>query len=269
MSALTALVVPLAFALFALGFVAWGGARAPPRARVALLVLCVPAALVAALFPAYFLHLKFLDQPWYYELRSREWADLLPALGGLSCGVLAGVMHQRRQGRDRAWLRVGAGLVVLLLLVSFAKPWLTLVRPAVIRDEWRGGVCLQSTPSTCGPCAAATVLRALGVPAKESELAHEARASRTGTQNWMLARALRRRGLEVAFDAPERLDAVAAPAVVGVFLSSGAGHFVAWLGERDGRYVVGDPLEGELVLTPEEFARRYRFGRFALLVRSP
>lgn len=38
-------------------------------------------------------------------------------------------------------------------------------------DRWRDGVCLQTSPATCSPAAAATLLRAHGIPATEREMA--------------------------------------------------------------------------------------------------
>ena len=39
------------------------------------------------------------------------------------------------------------------------------------RDAWIGGVCLQTSPDTCSPAAAATLLSRFGIEAQESELA--------------------------------------------------------------------------------------------------
>lgn len=74
--------------------------------------------------------------------------------------------------------------VVSLGLVSA----IALVTPFVGRqpdcgEAWRGDICLQTTPYTCSPASAATLLRAYGIDATEREMA-ELCLTHRGT-NWM------------------------------------------------------------------------------------
>jgi ABC-type bacteriocin/lantibiotic exporter with double-glycine peptidase domain len=140
---------------------------------------------------------------------------------------------------------------------------------AHVKDRWQDDVCLQSTPSTCGPCAAATVLRALGDDVTESELAEAARATTSGTLNWLLVRALRARGHTARFRDAATIDEVAPPAIIGVWIGGhgGIGHFLAYLGkDAAGAYVIGEPLKGRRVLSAGDMARAYRFDAFAIEV---
>jgi len=261
-------------ALFTVGLFAARWVRRP-RWQGLLIAGFALLATPTLLFPAYFLHLAALDVPWYYEWRSHEWTDFVPTSCGLLFGALAGLMQPRPSPMveatsarwDWRWVRMSALLLLLVLLVSFAKPWLFGVQFSALQERWRDGVCLQSTPSTCGPCSAATALRTLGSDITEKELAVEARSSRTGTLNWLLARAIRKRGFQVDFVQPASLEEVTAPAVVGVVLPGGAGHFVTWLGKRDGLFLIGDPLEGRLELRQDQLDRRYRFAPFAMQIR--
>ncbi|MGC4121721.1 MAG: cysteine peptidase family C39 domain-containing protein [Myxococcales bacterium] len=268
------MILPLfatALALFAAGYAGW---RRASR-RCALLVAGAAIALPWGLFPAYYLHLPALDAPWYFQWRSQAWTDLLPAGVGLLSGCFAGWLRERARVDQHAggrppwgWAAVARGLGVLagLLVIAFAKPWLGTLPASKIHDEWRDGVCLQSTPSTCGPCAAATILKTFGEPATELQLAHEASSTRTGTLNWLLARALRSRGFDATFTAPEQVQEVVAPAILGVKVGA-AGHFVALLERTGEQLVIADPLEGRLSMTVAEFERRYPFARFALSIR--
>ena len=238
-----------------------GKSRIPPW--VAGVIGCA-AAIPWLLFIAYYLHIA--DYTAYFEWRALPSTDLLAGLIALPVGLVAA-----RYLRAIAWRVVASASVLagLLIVAAFAKPLLSPIPASSISERSTQGVCLQSTPATCGPCAAATVLGHLGHRAGEAELADEAATTRTGTLNWLLARALRHRGFEARFSAPDSLDAVAAPAVVGVTLRhSGIGHFIAYLGTTGGKYIVGEPMKGRLELSRNEFERAYVFERFALEVAA-
>jgi ABC-type bacteriocin/lantibiotic exporter with double-glycine peptidase domain len=153
--------------------------------------------------------------------------------------------------------------------LPYLKPVLRPLRADSWREEWQGEACLQSTPSTCGPAAAATVVRRLGGHLSEGELAREAFTCRSGTENWYLARALRRHGFESDFLLSDPSKAPL-PAIAGVRLRSlrNAGHFIALL-ERDGdKYVVADPMEGLSTNTLADLEGPYEFTGFFLPIRA-
>jgi ABC-type bacteriocin/lantibiotic exporter with double-glycine peptidase domain len=93
--------------------------------------------------------------------------------------------------------------------------------------------------------------------------------SRNGTENWHLARALRKRGFAVRFaieSAPDKPWPF--PAIAGVRLpaSGNAGHFIVLLDRIGDKYVVGDPLEGRKVQSASELRDTYEFTGFFMLV---
>lgn len=138
-----------------------------------------------------------------------------------------------------------------------------------LKESWQEGVCLQSTASTCGPSSAATILRHLGKQATEAELAAAAHSHGRGTEAWYLARALRARGVQARFEfAPGFAPEGGLPALVGVRLGE-AGHFIAVLGRQGDGYVIGDPLVGREVLSPEQLEKRYVFTGLHLRVTGP
>ena len=106
-----------------------------------------------------------------------------------------------------------------------------------------------------------------GLPATERQLSVEAHTGTTGTFNWLLVRAIRRLGFAAKCRQPFSLDDVTAPAIVGVRLGR-IGHFVAYLGRKDDRYLIGDPLEGLLQLGADALAGRYRMDRFAIEITA-
>jgi len=263
-------VLAIGAGTFALG---WRLA-ARPRSRGVLAAafgLGFVVALPALLFAAYYLHV-FDTAAWFYEFRALPGTEL--AAG--PAGFLAGMIHGLVRRHDRLRKIAGTTLLPLGLLILLAAPYLKMiVRPldaASLRDRWSGDVCLQSTSHTCGPAAAATLLRRFGIAATERELAETAYTSASGTEVWYLARELRRRGLGVRFvqDRPQP-DALPAPALAGTRLGgpNGIGHFIAILDGPDGRYIVGDPLIGRMETTRDALRQRYYLtGFFAVITKQ-
>lgn len=246
----------LAFAAF---FVVYrAAAKLSIRCRVFLTMVALLAAVPGASFAVYYLHV-FPEREWYYEFRSIVGIEILLVFVGAAGGMVATLLPR--------WLRVVplAGVWVCLML-PLIKPFIGTL--GELDDEWKGGVCLQSTPSTCGPAATATVLSDLGGNTGEAELARAAHSYAGGTEAWHLARAVRVRGYEARFDFTEGFSPDGGlPAVVGVRLA-GAGHFIAVLGREGGKFVVGDPLQGRELLSPEEMRRRYVFTGFHMRIRN-
>ena len=232
----------------------------PARKRIFLALLALVAAVPGATFAGYYAHV--LPEPgWYYQFRSIAGTELLIVLLGVASGLVATLLPRM--------------LVVLPLLGVMAfsvapiiKPFIGPISPGALKDEWDGGVCLQSTPSTCGAASTATILKHLGVDVTESEVAAEAHSYAGGTEAWYLPRAARSRGFEVEFEStsgfrPEH----GLPAVVGVRLGS-IGHFIAVLGQHGDRFIVGDPLRGREELTRAELNERYAFTGFHMRIKN-
>jgi len=140
----------------------------------------------------------------------------------------------------------------------------------MLREQWRGDVCLQSTPSTCGPAAAATIVRRLGGHLSERDLAREAFTCRSGTENWYLARTLRRHGFQAEFIRSNPSN-VQLPAIAGVRLPSlgNPGHFVALLERANGKYLLADPMEGLSTNELADWKGVYEFTGLFLSIQAP
>jgi len=165
--------------------------------------------------------------------------------------------------RERRGVLALAGVLVLAYaVVPFAGPALSFRENDAIgvsRDS--DGICLQTTDYTCGPAAAVTVLRRLGVPADEKTLALAAHANLfLGATCGDLAAAMERPGLRFrteAFDGPSDL-AARTPCVAVVKHSLLSDHFVAVLAVDDATVTVGDPLSGRRKMTHARFAEMWR-----------
>jgi hypothetical protein len=247
-------------------------ARLLPRVtgRVAgfLTALFVVLALPAIVYDVYYA--KILGEPvWLYRVRALPGSELLASLGGVLAGWIQGrmVSHLRLSAFGKRFLvPVAFGFAISL---PYLKPLLRPLRSGTLQERWAGEACLQSTPSSCGPAAAATIVRRLGGGLSERELSRESFTSSSGTENWYLARTLRQHGFQTDFVLSDR-SKVALPAIAGVRLRSlgNSGHFIALL-ERDGdKVVVADPMDGISTNALAHLEDLYEFTGFFMLIRT-
>lgn len=257
-------VAALAALLFAAGYKAGmrPGSSGVSRLLYAAAVVC---ALPGVLFAVYYLHL-FDDAVWFYRFRSLPLSELTAS----GAGLLAGLLHAwtvRKGLRVRPLL---PGLLLAGLFIPYMKPLVAPLDLSSLAAECRDGVCLQSTPSTCGPSSVASILRLFNVEETEKTLAQEAYTSSGGTENWYLARALRRRGFPVEYVVVDRPVArLPFPSVAGVVLPGGTGHYISVLGETGTTYVVGDPMHGKVSVPKARPGAAYTFTGFFMVVGKP
>jgi peptidase C39-like protein len=250
----------LAFTLFALGTLA--GRRF--HSRAILLSIGLLLAIPGLLFVFYYTHL-FDRAAWFYNFRAMPGTELFACGLGFLAGLIYGWSEPQTMG-ERIVLPLG---LFVLVLLPFCKPILVPLDTGALKQTCEGEVCLQSTPSTCGPASTATLLKSMGIHSSEMELAREAYTYRGGTESWYLARTFRRRGLaaKVVIQEPDA-SSVPAPSIAGVLLGGGAGHFIAILNESPSEVTVADPLKGKLVIPRSELTRAYRFTGFFLVVKQ-
>jgi hypothetical protein len=263
------LVVPTLIAAAALF---WLGRKCEQRlttrtSRRAFIFGALLLAVPGMVFFAYYT--KLLGEPiCLYRFRALKGTELTVA--GL--GLLAGFIHGARL-KHPLWAKQLRGFTVpailgVMVLAPFAKPLIRPLNRTLLADRWQDDVCLQSTPSTCGPASAATIARSLGRSVTEAELARDSLTYGGGTENWYLARALRDRGFQVDLIsiAP---DAGSFPtsAIAGVKLPQGTGHFIAMIGRDAANYIYGDPLTGKSVATFDQLKTTYEFTGFFLVMK--
>jgi len=260
-----ALTLALALGLYALGIRLTRRWQSAP-ARVTMMLVGLVLAFPALVYTLYYLKL-FGDAPWLLRIR---WAPLAEYYGGglgLLAGAVAGWLPESRAARFIKHTSI-LPLMVLWLVVPFLKPLLMPITWFPMKDEWQEGVCLQSTGSTCGPASAATLLRALGIRTTEAELAKLSWTSMSSTENWYLARALRRYGsVRYVLTRPDP-DHFPCPSIAGTRLNGpgGPGHFIAIFEEHEDEYVIGDPMTGRETITPYDH-RPYAFTGFFIMIK--
>ena len=171
----------------------------------------------------------------------------------------------------KARLRRMVGVfMVLLIFQACVMPFLM---PAIQHNQIAGlqtridrnGVCLQSTDYTCGPAAAVTALRALGLHADEAEIALVAGTSRSnGTQPDMLANALQNQFAASHLQCDYRAFSTAAdlpanhPVIALMRYQFLVDHYVTVLKVGRNHLTIGDPLTGLTDETIEEFESNWR-----------
>ena len=161
-----------------------------------------------------------------------------------------------------------------LLVVLTSMAILPFLAPAFNRSYLAGlqtridpkGVCRQSNDYTCGPAAAVTALRRLGLPAEEGEIAILSHTSLiAGTEPDVLASVLRKRyardGLSAEYRSFRDLAALqeAGLTVAVLKFNSLQDHCVTILGVETNRVVIGDPLSGLESIPTEEFLNKWQF----------
>jgi len=231
---------------------------------IGLLLLSVVFSIPGLLFTLYYLHL-FDNSIWFYEFRAVPLTELLASGLGFLGGVISALPIKKRLFPS------GSNLIPLMLLIL----WLSMpyIKPIIFaedlnsfKDKWKDGVTIQSA-SSCGPASTATLLKKLGHSVTEKEIAEEVYTSSRGTENWYLARAIRSRGFKVSYiQKKPNPDNLPYPSIAGVTLQNGIGHFIAILGEIDGRWIVGDSLEGKLKLDKNSIGDKYHFTGFFMVV---
>ncbi len=241
------------------------------RARVpSFLAVCVALVLAMPAIVYDLYYARVLGEPiWLYRIRTVPGSELLASFVGLFAGWIQGRMvpHWHLSALGKQFLvPVLLGLAIAL---PHLKPLFRPLRSGTLREKWKGEACLQSTPSTCGPAAAATIVRGLGGGLLERELARESFTCSSGTENWYLARTLRRHGFQTAFVLSDP-SKVALPAMAGVRLKSlgNSGHFIALLGRSGNKLVVADPMEGISTNRLADLEGPYEFTGFFLLIRA-
>jgi predicted double-glycine peptidase len=165
-------------------------------------------------------------------------------------------------------------VVRALICVLTAASILPFLAPAFNRSYLAGlktrldpdGVCRQSNDYTCGPAAAVTALRKLGLPAEEGELAILAHTSSlAGTEPDVLAKVLqnldRTNGLVAEYRSFRDVDDLKQAGLTVAVLRFNAlqNHCVTILGVQTNCVLVGDPLNGLTLMPTDEFENKWLF----------
>jgi hypothetical protein len=213
-------------------------------------------------------HVAFVsDRLWVTRVLPLASIPILgTALLVIAVGALAGMAWRVIPGHV-----VRRGLLIVPLVAICLHRVIAAVfvaQPAPLSDRWKGDVALQTSAATCSPAAAATLLRAHGIDASESEMAALCLTSDRGTTVHGLYRGLKLKTAGTPWDIEgfhldvAGLRALTGPSILTVRLDWGPGidpryerlwgwtpgvaHSVVCYGfTSDGKVNIGDPGVGK------------------------
>lgn len=187
------------------------------------------------------------------------------AASAVACALFLAVLPSRLPRKTQ---KVLVSVLFLIVIVRYAV--LPFLLPAVLHGRlsrletkfFGDGSCRQTTRYTCGPAAAVTALKALGLQVQEGEVAILARTNPiSGTQPDMLSAAIRARyGVSCEYRYFGSLDELREAGLTVALIKRTllTDHYVVVSHIGDGRVTIADPLVGIRTLSEDEFRRRWR-----------
>ena len=181
--------------------------------------------------------------------------------------LLSALLHRLPQKRNRVVVCVLICVLTAVAIVPFLAPafnrgYLAGLKTRIDAD----GVCRQSSEFTCGPAAAVTALRKLGLPAEEGEIAILSHTSSlTGTEPDVLAKVLQKRygptGLVAEYRGFKDVGELGKAGLTVAVMRFNAlqDHCVTVLAVETNGVLVGDPLSGLTSIPTGEFEDRWQF----------
>ena len=174
--------------------------------------------------------------------------------------------NKRKPARDAFSRHNGIVLTIFLLLPVYINPILFPIKTP-FANEWKDGICLQTTGESCGPACVATILRMHGIETAEEKVSREVFCSERGSEMWMLGRYLEKNGLNVElvhcsskpFDPP-------VPSLAGVGLGGkdGISHAIIILDKTKDSFTIVDPQTGRFVWSKDKTWENYYFFGFLM-----
>lgn len=233
---------------------------------IAFLVVYLGLILLARLIP----EMQALPVEWRFYSLQVTWTImrlLLLFIGGIAFTI------SRHTSRIQV---VSVLLICSLGLGSFTAAEAYFLSPiyASLEDNLQpNGVFKQTSNSSCGPSALATVLRVWGIDATESRVARLARTSRLGTSMAQLLIATRSLGMDgIELEATwEQMRLINRPGVLGVWFRDGVRvipHAVALLGLNGNNAIIGEPTRGKIYTIDRQQFEKNWGGQYLPIFRS-
>lgn len=213
----------------------------------------------------------------------------VPALACISTGrarfvivcvaVTVGSMTLCGRLKRRLEKAIVVALMAAVVLWSSVLPFLVpaLIKGRLQATETQFGendICFQTTSYTCGPAAAVTALRQLGLSGEEGQLAILSHTSPVaGTLPWCLYKTLQdtygRDGLKCELKYFDTISEVPADCVTLAIVKDAfmLDHCVAILDVGEESVVIGDPVLGRRKMSHKQFEKMWRF--YGIVMQRP
>lgn len=164
--------------------------------------------------------------------------------------------------------------VLLCLYVVIYSSWIFLPTIHCEQQLPRNGVYLQSTSSSCGPAALATLLLIHKIPATEQEMATLCYATQLwGTSLLRIAGALQHKVQNLLCSVDfikcdwQHLSKLSQPCIVDTRFSKYVNHVVVLMHMDSKQVVLGDPLQGRVIWSKEKFLHKWT--GYAIILSEP
>ncbi len=187
------------------------------------------------LIPFYYAHI-FDDSLWYYEYRSVNNIEYILILLAPFMVLLSLTLVNIKY--------ILISLLPILIFIPYAKIFLSPIDLSYIKNKVLDGVTIQTTSSSCGPSAVASLLRLRGIEKTEKEIVISCNTTRTGTEIWNIKKYLQSINIDSSFIIDKKI-LPPYPSIAGIKLGNGMGHFIAILDLKDGEYIIGDSISGK------------------------
>jgi hypothetical protein len=203
----------------------WCGAAVARKARPAVMRCAVVTTLAGVLVFAFAFHGKLVMARFLPLANAIVLGNWLP----LGAAFLAGIVAcERAVGQ---WRRTA--LAVVLLTLGWQTVFSNFPAPKITsRGQFADGVSLQTSPVSCSPCCAVTLLGCCGIEASEREMAELCLTGRRGTSLLGLYRGLKLKTGQTDWDvevvrctAEELRRPDSCPLIASVRLERGAAPF--------------------------------------------
>lgn len=221
---------------------------------LAVIISAVPLAFAFIVIP-------LMNKTWLWHVP--VWFDLYAV--HISFGVVIGCFSflfslatavARKTGHPEGKKMMVAGLFIVAAFPLFQYQYTRPVFP-LLKDSRMMGVILQSHSATCAAASGANVVHVLGMSHTEKEMARRMGTSdMIGTNAGQIINAMDQVGVRCTKKWVEDSDAsrIVPPALFFVDNEDlgPESHAVAFMGQRDGKWEIWDPLEGKQLFTSKQ-----------------
>jgi hypothetical protein len=200
---------------------------------------------------------------WMIRLLTHVRMEFSSILLGVFGALIQILTNKRRKPKDFVSRHNGLLLAIFLILPVYINAIAFPIKKDKFGDNWKDGVCRQTTGKSCSPaCAATLIYHYLGVKEKEADVAQKVFCSNRGTFMWDVGRYLKKRGLKVrVLSTSPTPEDPPIPSIAGVGLGGkdGISHSIIIMAKTRDTFTIIDPLYGRIELTKEKTYQDYYF----------
>lgn len=225
-----------------------------------LTIFLVLISLPAIFIDSYYFHV-FDNSVLYIQFRSINNFEILNCLIWFSIWYLAWVTI--KENKILRYL-IYIIFIWILLIIPYVKPIIMPIETS--KNDWLNNVCIQSTPSTCWPCALATIFKYYWINSSEWEIAKNTFSSKTSTEIWYLIRYINNNWLKAKIIQESNINKIPYPSILWTTLNTWEWHFITLLWKKNQKIIIWDSLIWRRELSLDEFNAEYKLSSYSIFV---